>query len=842
MTKGTNVLERIVMEKNNLTHAIRKAMAIGASGLVLTSSTVWAEAYINPHEIPLSLSKRDKVCMVDLDRDGDLDIINYYDNIITKQENIGSLTTPLFAIEKVLASRYSDAFKIEKLNDNNLYCNRFFLGSADVDIDNDGDLDHFFGHYPRHHRYHKGLAALKFYENIGSELVDQNNDLGLPAGGMLFTDIDNDGDLDFFGRLEAPHYSTHLYEEDFHFYNNTGSPENPIFVKKDSPINMLCDAEERHYRSDIGAFSDINGDGQSDLVCKNNVIMLSSQEGYIRRKDVFQLQNDSDILLKFKINELDINQNKLSITYSDDTYSFKQASLNGKVITLGHYFNQDASKHSILEQCNIPIQDTESILIDFDGDNDLDLLATSGNTIENLTYCENKGGVESPLFSPHIPFDLFQKISDIPFPIREIRLADRDGDGDKDILVNGKFFDNIGTSKKPLFQHISHTPLSSGGYWLDLDNDGKIESTLVAINNGTATLFNKGKEVATSIDAVKINNDSLIIAINRPSQTQLYNCNPLSSSCSAPVVLPYAAKEISLSVGDFIGSPAGLIRRGPQEDEIALATIDSNGMINVEIYDSTLRLLSHGKGGSAHSIFIASGQLVDHDDESEEKDKEDGFVITFVQPDETVIAASVNFDMSIIGVVQLGKGKHPSVTVGHFANNENSYVLSYITLDDQLKIATIKSDGTLININDGGSASEAKISKATFMPDSPDDEYVISTRQSNGLAGLIGFSSNGEVLGQLTGGVAQQPTVISRYSSEGKSIGLAVSIIQADKKPAVIFLDNQGNVLATGVGGKKAVTATLVNSRSGSGNTTLVYVDEDGIPRWENFTVDGVKR
>ena len=122
----------------------------------------------------------------------------------------------------------------------------------------------------------------------------------------------------------------------------------------------------------------------------------------------------------------------------------------------------------------------------------------------------------------------------------------------------------------------------------------------------------------------------------------------------------------------------------------------------------------------------------------------------------------------------------------------------------------------------------------------------MSTRQENGVVGLVGFSSDGSVLGQLTGGVAQQPTVISRDASQG----LVASVIQADKKPAVIFLNNNGEYLATGVGSHKATVATVVTwcdwdclvQGLVNESTALVYLDENGIPRWEVFGTDGVRK
>jgi hypothetical protein len=229
---------------------------------------------------------------------------------------------------------------------------------------------------------------------------------------------------------------------------------------------------------------------------------------------------------------------------------------------------------------------------------------------------------------------------------------------------------------------------------------------------------------------------------------------------------------------------------------------------------------------------MSAGQL--------DNDPEDEIAITFIQENGKVLSVGINFDMSIISSVQQGEGKHPSVAVGKFSDTSGAYVMSYITPDNQLKISTIQGDGTIISQIEGGSARDAKVSKATFSPSTPDDEYTISTLSPNGIVGLSGFSSTGELLGQLTGGVAEQPTVISRYSDANESLGLAVSVIRSDKKPAVIFLDNQGKILATGVGGKTATVATVADG--GNGNAVLAYIDENGIPRWETFNADGVKQ
>jgi hypothetical protein len=402
-------------------------------------------------------------------------------------------------------------------------------------------------------------------------------------------------------------------------------------------------------------------------------------------------------------------------------------------------------------------------------------------------------------------------------------MGDLNGDGDQDLYFrSGQFYDNIGGREKPIFKHISHIPVYSTSRFFDLDNDGRADSFL----RGNR-LINNGLEPVIGIAAGQYGLlDQIIIAVNRASQVQLYRCH-LGGRCGWLTVLPRTAKEIRLAVGNFKRDE----NFNYDPDETALAFIDEHDIVHLNIYDHNLNLISQGQGGSAHSITMSAGQL--------DSDSEDEVAITFVQENGLVTTAAVNFDMSIIGVSQLGQGKHPSVAVGNFSSASSSYVMSYVTPDNRLKIATIQGDGTIISQHDAGVASEAKVSKANFSPTTPTDEYVISTRQTDGTVGLKWFSAKGDELNQLSGVTAEQPTVISRYSKTKESLGLAGSIILADKKPAVVFLDNQGRYLATGIGGKKAKVATVVDGVDGS--AALVYVDEDGLPRWEVFNSDGTK-
>ena len=780
-----------------LSFSIKKTLALSVSSLMLTSLNISAEAYKNPNDIWIGLPDLNKICTLDFDQDGDLDIVHYYEKAITLQENVGSLISPLFTPQKVIASQLNKHL-IKELDKPKESCAIVQQDVVSVDIDNDGDLDRFEGDdylgisLPNRPINTTGLEnqTMEFHEKTDTEEFKQsNNTFGLPltARSFAFIDMDLDGDLDVLVDGDPS------LDTGGEFYENIGTPEQASFVKQD--ISFKCENEA--YIE--GIVIDLNGDNKPDQICKDATGVLSSPNGYIQQSHLYQDSPDEIIDGIYRASMVDINQDgnpELDITFKESKFG---------AIESGKYT-------SFL---NLSIEEIHNI-----------------NTGLSIFNRDN-----SPLFI--YPRDI-PGTDDIEARGDGFTMGDIDGDGDLDLYNFGDrkhrkiFYDNVGTSEEPIYEHISNIAYPGKSFsWLDLDNDGRVDSTLShgyphggdrgLLPTYNSRLLYKGMEPATNIVV-----SNSVIVVNKPSQVQLMYGDDYDRSN----ILPNTAKEVSLAIGNFIQTAGE-----KDHNEIALAIIDENGFIQLNIYDRGLNLISHGKGGKAHSIAISAGQL--------DNDLEDEVVVTFVQENGTVLSAAVNFDMSIVGSVQQGQGKNPSVAVGNFSNTSGSYVMSYITPDNQLKISTIQGDGTIISQTDGGTASDAKISTATFLPSTPEDEYVVSTLQPNGVAGLIGFSSNGDKLGQLTGGVAQQPTVISLYSKTKESLGeeslgLAVSLIQADKKPAVIFLDNQGNYLATGVGGKTAVTATITDG--GSGKVILAYVDEDGIPRWEIFGSDGVKQ
>lgn len=128
-----------------------------------------------------------------------------------------------------------------------------------TDLDQDGDLDLFGSDY-----YGRPI----FYENTGSASspafgAPQVNPFGLSGQYVLYSavaDIDNDGDLDIMGSIQA--YGT--YNSNFLYYENTGTAQNPQFGAfatnpfglglSAAPYGLICE------------FVDMDNDGDLDMM------------------------------------------------------------------------------------------------------------------------------------------------------------------------------------------------------------------------------------------------------------------------------------------------------------------------------------------------------------------------------------------------------------------------------------------------------------------------------------------------------------------------------------------------------------------------------------------------
>lgn len=276
-----------------------------------------------------------------------------------------------------------------------------------ADIDNDGDLDVFVGGYIEY------SAQLHFFENTGTPeepaFADPVvNPFGINGDGFdLF--MPEFADIDADGDLDL--IATYLYG--LVFLENTGDAENPEFAEPvDSPFGFAQPYDQNIYRPNL---ADLDGDGDLDLLVGAYYDYYSN--GY--EAGVYYFEN----------------------TGSSAEPQFAEGVENPFGITPVYYIA-------------LPT------LADLDGDGDLDLLIGDtaeydmGNEKSNLTYFENVGDAQNPEFANRQvdPFGL-EAGNYLSYPC----FADMDDDGDLDLFIGqvdqddydfGEFLysENLGTS------------------------------------------------------------------------------------------------------------------------------------------------------------------------------------------------------------------------------------------------------------------------------------------------------------------------------------------------------------------------------------------------------------
>ena len=194
----------------------------------------------------IAANYQSRPCFGDLDNDGDLDILagraSFNTGSIHLYRNGGSAEIPEYDL---ITSNFLDI-------DNE------WPSPQLVDINNDGDLDLFVGHWDN---------QVLYFENIGTpgtflfELADSNylnTEWMTDFSPICFGDIDNDGDYDILrGHNDDEYTYINSYLD---FYLNTGTSEVPNFV-----------LEEEHFldislvKTAVPYLLDIDNDGDLDL-------------------------------------------------------------------------------------------------------------------------------------------------------------------------------------------------------------------------------------------------------------------------------------------------------------------------------------------------------------------------------------------------------------------------------------------------------------------------------------------------------------------------------------------------------------------------------------------------
>ncbi len=451
----------------------------------------------------------------DLDADNDYDIImgNYTTDRIEYFENIGSSTNPKYKRDtSITYPMYKDGF----MGTNSSY-------AVCVDIDADDDLDLITS----------GYNGLLLYENIGDKFQPEwlkvenyfneiNTQIGTDPK-PAFGDIDNDGDYDLLVGIGESLFGGP--DPGYVFgYENIGTITSPQFVLKDTLAKGIGDIGLNAYP----VLKDLNNDGRADLLLGRdlqtlvyfintgnrsaywqrvtNIFSSVESTSYWKNPDLCDLDGDGDYDLIYGTADgrIYFYKNKgtaFSASYQYDASYFNsiQVSGGGATVSFGD-FDKDGDldyisgnltgKLNLFDNVGTPTNPSfkyinsalsafsvgsysKPVFIDFDGDNDLDVVAGQLRG-KLITFINNNGVFKQDT----LPFH-FVNAGWLSAPA----FVDIDDDGDKDLFVVGEtsadskfYLNNSGTyiEDNSWVENVS-TPNSGFPSFADVDLDGDFD-------------------------------------------------------------------------------------------------------------------------------------------------------------------------------------------------------------------------------------------------------------------------------------------------------------------------------------------------------------------------------
>lgn len=422
--KQSQILGKIERLRRRLCQLQTQLKLMGAGvalSLMLNTTPVQAQTTIgpfvrnypdNPLPPPLPYIEEPAPAYVDLDGDGDLDlVVGEYYHQLHYFKNVGSSTDPQF-----LEVPQSDSgFPFGNVNLPGTYGNAAVPAFADIDGDGDFDLLVGMGYGETYFFRNNGTPTSPNFVSIANDdptnpFVDVS-DIPFQAisyAHPTFIDFDKDGDIDL---LIGGYYSTSTADYIVQYFENIGTPSNPVYVKNPSSlansVNNIYGNGSSPPSPDAptgsSAFADLDEDGDLDF------FFIYEGTIYYRRNDAGAFGNDID------------RPNQLG-PWIPNTASPGSST--------GNPFNNI----NLANPYNLAFAD-----LDKDGDLDVTLhLFQDNSTYESLElyYYENKGK------------GVFELIDNISGPLNGVDVlddsnasfADLDGDGDLDILAFGSYF------------------------------------------------------------------------------------------------------------------------------------------------------------------------------------------------------------------------------------------------------------------------------------------------------------------------------------------------------------------------------------------------------------------
>lgn len=455
----------------------------------------------------------------DVDGDGDQDFISGNSvGTLNFYENIG---TPSGFNFKFITNLWQDIVIISNANNVTI---RHGASSLDfADIDNDGDLDLFWGDF--------FSRSLYFIENTGTPSVPEmqvvynryphNADSVFTSGFNMprFVDIDNDGDLDLFVSV--------LYDptvpQSLMFYRNEGS----------AVVNDFHRITQNYIKTlDVGndsapCFADLDSDGDQDLLIgstrnPDGTLYYFENTGTDTRPE-FYLSDSIYFGIK---GELSISP-ALADLEGDGDLDLLIGNFDGTLsvyLNIGNPDSPDFKLSGKLENSSGGTIDVgvyaRPFFLDYDHDNDPDLAIGAFNG--RFAFYKNVGNVQTYSFSLDTTFIYRLHPSDPSSPLIDIGdnsapfIIDYDKDGDYDFFGGNRdgvvyYFRNDGTNVLPSWTLITNNFMNQDfgvdavPCFVDIDDDtdpdfflGNLKGGLYLYRNQTVTGLTDNKNESIS--------------------------------------------------------------------------------------------------------------------------------------------------------------------------------------------------------------------------------------------------------------------------------------------------------------------------------------------------------
>ncbi|OFY36132.1 MAG: hypothetical protein A2W91_04930 [Bacteroidetes bacterium GWF2_38_335] len=366
----------------------------------------------------------------DLDGDGDMDVLSASkeDHKIAWYENIDGFGT--FGSQNVITTSLSDAYSVYS-----------------ADLDGDGDKDVLSASWSG--------SNIGWYENLdGNGTFSTQQIISTAAVGatsVYSADVDGDGDMDVLSASSA--------DSKFAWYENTDGngtfgSQNVIATSVSVAMSIFC--------------SDIDSDGDLDVISastlNDNISWYENTDG----NGIFGIEHIITIIIDGArcVHSADIDgdgdMDMLSASVNDNKIAWYE-NTNGD----GAFGPQKVITTSVNGVCSI-------YCTDLDGDGDIDILSASSDD-DKIAWYENIDGNGS--------YSIQQVITSVANGAQCVSSADLDGDGDMDVLSASKdddkiaWFENIDGYGTFSFQQIISTAANSprSVNCADLDGDGDLD-------------------------------------------------------------------------------------------------------------------------------------------------------------------------------------------------------------------------------------------------------------------------------------------------------------------------------------------------------------------------------